>query len=170
MLFQSKTNNSQWIFDNDSDLNLDVEYLPWANDQPNGFTSQKCVSFDSQRNGYNDEDCSTKTNFCIPCQLPKDVFFHLRGLPLNLQTQEVLDVDYVISIEPKRVSFNGFTGLSSIIWEPFSMNWLILSVGKVIGSYNGSNNYPIGLLTWDLFHKENITINLKFTQVRNKRT
>ncbi len=164
-LLQSQQNISKWISDND-DGNLEIDYLPWASDQPNGFSSQKCMSFDSVRYGYHDEECTSK--MCIPCQLPKYIFFHLRGLPLNLQEQDLLDVDYIVSIEPGRVSFEGFSGLSSIILDPFSQNWKIISLGKVIGSYNGTKIYPIGLSTWDLFLERNVTLDLKLAQVSKK--
>jgi hypothetical protein len=162
--FQSKSNISKWIFDDDSGSNVEIKYLPWAFDQPNGLSSQKCLSFDLAKTGYNDEECSSK--YCIPCHLPKDAFFHLRGLPVEIQGQEILDIDYIVSIDSEKVSFDGFSGLSSIIPEPFSKKWKIVSLGQVIASNNGSRNYPIGLLSWDFFLEQNVTMNLKLTQVR----
>jgi len=144
---------------------VEIKYLPWAFDQPNGLSSQKCLSFDLAKTGYNDEECSSK--YCIPCHLPKDAFFHLRGLPIEIQGQEILDIDYIVSIDSEKVSFDGFSGLSSIIPEPFSKKWKIVSLGQVIASNNGSRSYPIGLLSWDFFLLEqNVTMNLKLTQVR----
>jgi hypothetical protein len=50
--------------------------------------------------------------------------------------------------------------------DPFSKNWNIISFDKVIGSYNQSKNYPIGLFTWDFFLEQNLTVYLKLSQVR----
>ena len=161
-MFQSKSNISRWIYDDDFDSNSEVDYLPWAYDQPNGFSSQKCMSFDSNRSGYNDEECSSK--YCSPCQLPKDIYFHLRGLSIDLQ--DILDIDYILYMDSARVSFDGFSGISSIILDPFSKNWEIISFDKVIGYYNQSKNYPIGLFTWDFFLEKNLTVDLKLSQVR----
>ena len=156
-------NISRWVSDDKSGGDFEVDYLPWAFDQPNGLSSQKCLSFDSQRNGYSDEECSSK--FCFPCQLPKDVFFNMRGLPIDLQ--DLFDTDYVVYIDPAKVGFDGFSGLSSVVWEPFLKRWQIVSLGIVVGSYNGTKSYPIGLGSWNFFLEQNVTHELKLTQVSN---
>jgi len=145
-----------------------VTYLPWAFDQPNGQASQKCVSYDFERGGYNDEECTSKA--CFPCQLPKDIFFHVRGFPEAL-IHNTVDVDYILSIDVGKISFAGFSGLSSIVSTASNTKedvWQLLSNGSVIGRYSGINYTPIGLCEWYLYNTTSSKVELKLTQVEEQ--
>jgi hypothetical protein len=160
IFFKSNTSKSKWL--NGNKILEEVTYLPWAFDQPNGQSSQKCVAYDFEKNGYSDEDCILK--MCISCQLPKEIFFHIRGFPESLAYVTV-DVDYTLSIEAGKVSFEGFSGLSSIVNNTKENIWQLLSDGNVIGNYNGTNSIPIGLFEWYLYNTTNSKVELKLSQV-----
>ncbi len=146
-------------------ISEEVTYLPWAFDQPNGQASQKCVSYDFERGGYNDEECTTKA--CTPCQLPNDIFFRIRGFPETL-IYNTVDVDYILSIDAGKISFEGFSGLSSIVSIASNSKenvWQLSSNGTFIGHYNGTNYIPIGLYEWFMYNTANSKAELKLTQV-----
>jgi hypothetical protein len=96
--------------------------------------------------------------------MPKDTFFHVRGFPESLALTTV-DVDYTLSIEVGKVSFNGFSGLSSIINIAKENAWQLISNGNAIGHYNGTNSIPIGLCEWYLYNTTNSKVELKLSQV-----
>ncbi len=87
---------------------------------------------------------------------------HIRGLPESL-IYNVVDVDYVLSIDVGKVSFEGFSGLSSIFYNTYKKVWQLLSNGTVIGNYNGSSPIPIGLGEWYLYNTTKVQ--LKLSQV-----
>ena len=157
---QSNESISRWV--NGNNLSEYVTYLPWAFDQPNGQASQKCVSYDFDRDGYNDEDCSTK--MCIPCQLHKEIFFQIRGFPEEI-IFDTVDVDYILTVEVEKVSFEGFSGLSSIFNNINENVWQLLSNGTAIGHYNGTSPIPIGFNEWYLYNTTFSKVQLKLSQV-----
>jgi hypothetical protein len=160
--FQSNITFSRWFNGNKAPLEEEVTYLPWAFDQPNGQASQKCISYDFERVGYNDEECSTR--LCIPCRMLINNFFRIRGFPEEL-TPEKVDVDYFLLMESSKVSFEGFSGSSSIINNSKENVWQLLSNGNVIGHNNGTNSIPVGLCEWYFHNLTTSKINLKMTQV-----
>jgi hypothetical protein len=112
--------------------------------------------------GYNDEECTTK--LCIPCRLAKNIFFHIRGFPEELNT-DIVDDDYFLLIEGSKVSFEGFSGLTSIVNDTKQSVWQLLSSGTVIAHYNETNSSPIGLCEWYFHNSTYQKIKLKLTQV-----
>ena len=163
ILLQSPLNETLWINGNSADENQEVSYLPWAFDQPNGFTSQQCMVYDFGRGGYNDKECTDK--FCIPCILQKKGFFKIRGLPGDLQAMDVVDIDYKANIGLENITFHGFLGQSTIYWDQESEKWILKTQNKDLGSSMGSHLFIIGTHKWNLNYKKNIELDLKLTQV-----
>ena len=153
-----------WIKENFPDENQEVSYLPWAIGQPNGFTSQGCMTYDFGRQGYNDREC-TELN-CFPCILQSNRFFKIRGLPEELQGLNVMDIDYKVQIENKAITFHGFLGLSTILWNSDSDKWILKSGNKDLGSSVGSHLFIIGTHKWNFNYNKKIELYLKLTQVR----
>ena len=151
------------INDNISDENQEVSYLPWVFGQPNGFTSQQCLVYDFGKGGYNDREC-TEIN-CFPCIMQPNRYFKIRGLPEELQRLNVIDIDYKAHIENETITFYGFLGLSTILWNSDSEKWILKAEDKDLGSSVGSHFIIIGTHKWNLNYKENIELDLKITQV-----
>ncbi len=121
------------------------------------------MTFDFVRGGYNDKEC---TEFmCFPCLMPANNFFKIRGLPQDLQDLEVIDINYILNINMENVTFQGFSGLSTIVWDPVLDRWVIKLKNKEFGWSHGSSFSPIGLHRWNVHHKTNMIIDLKLTQV-----
>ena len=101
---------------------------------------------------------------CIPCRLPKEIFFHIRGVPEAFIFNTV-DVDYILTIDVGKVSFEGFSSLSSIVNNTIQNVWQLLSNGTVLGHYNGTSPIPIGLIEWYLYNTTFSKVQLKLSQV-----
>ena len=121
------------------------------------------MTFDFERGGYNDKECTEFMFF--PCLMPANNFFKIRGLPEELQDLEIVDLDYILLINMKDVTFQGFSGLSNIVWDPLFDRWVIKLKNKELGWSFGSSFSPIGTHRWHLHYKTNITLDLKLSQV-----
>ncbi len=89
----------------------------------------------------------------------------MRGFP----EENTVDVDYILSIDAGKISFEGFSGLSSIVSTASNTKetvWQLLSDGTVIGHYNGISYIPIGLYEWYLYNSTSSKVELKLTQVQ----
>ena len=121
------------------------------------------MTFTFERGGYNDKECTEL--MCFPCLMPANNFFKIRGLPKELQTLEVVDIGYILNINLNNITFQGFSGLSFIVWDEVVENWVIKLTNKDLGWSFGSNFSPIGVHKWNLHFKKNMTLDLKLTQV-----
>ena len=113
-----------------------------------------------------------KKNFCTK------VYVKLRGL---CEEQEFLDTDYIFRrelLEKGQGVFQGLSGFSSIVLNSKSRVWELIGHqdlnNSVIGIYNGSSSFPLGVKNWFLkfncneFYTEFVSKSLKFSQVNNQ--
>ena len=132
--------------------NLDKKTIT---DQPNGLEefNETCVG--AKDGKFYDLNCEEK--LCFGCTLLKNVYFHFRGIGKD---QENVELDYILLhhlIYDGSYKFQGLKGLSSIVGRMGLKEWQIVSnvkpEGDVIGSFNESNNFPLGRQNWGQCHK-----------------
>ena len=132
-----------------------IDYLPWSRGEPNGVElGDECIILKNEPILYFDITC--KTPFCFACQFNGDTLFKLRGLCLD---QELIDTDYIFMhsfIPFGEWTFRGLLGRTNITLNKTTLIWEIVShtsvdhVGFVLGIFNGSKPFPIGVHSWTM--------------------
>ena len=136
---------------------------------------QNCTLFDNTLNGYDDEECNTKS--CFSCDFEQEVYFRLKGICAE---SSKIDSDYLLKFDAPKLGnfyFRGFAGLTSISYYEPTRKWVILSyrlngTDALLGFFNDTTTvFPIGLQNWYMYstceitYKEPDVVKLKLTQV-----
>jgi hypothetical protein len=132
-----------------------VDYLPWSKGEPNGHDlGDECIILKPDPSLYFDIRC--KNTYCFNCQFEGETIFKLKGLCLE---QELIDTDYIFMhsfIPFGEFTFRGLLGRTNITLNKTTQHWEILShtfvehTGHVLGLYNGSKIFPLGVRPWTM--------------------
>ncbi len=147
---QSSKNFSKWIFDDKREV--EPTYLPWLKGQPNGGRIQNCTKTTTDRNFYF-QDVECDYILCTICRLSTKSFLRLRGM---CKYQNLIDGDYTLRVDMlknENYEFQGFTGLSKMIFNATLSRWQILTISpstKVIANSVRQVGFPTGLNQWML--------------------
>ena len=55
-------------------------YLPFADNQPDGGTSENCLILDLIKGGWSDWSCRESNKFCSACVFPSQILYTIRGI------------------------------------------------------------------------------------------
>ena len=156
-IVRSSENSSEWV--SSDPIPEKVNFLNWASGQPNGaLIDQNCIIVTADSLGYGDVACDELHFFS--CSLESNFLFKLKGL---YEAEDEIDSDYLFlidMIDSGSYTFQGVTGLTSIVYNNSSALWEIKSLLNssaevVLGLYNGTVLSPLGTQDWFVKHSSN---------------
>ena len=149
---------------------MSLSDLPWDRGEPNGeLLRENCLLYDQSNEVYFDFNC--KYRFCSLCQFKEEAVFKLKGL---CGQQTIIDSDYIFIYDQEELLFRGLLGRTHIILNTTSGNWELMDSlnsgdfsNGLIGYFNDSNKFPLGLHTWSLFlNCEQMLTNLTYIALK----
>ncbi len=138
------------------EVNLNKSYpyeIPWAEGQPNGESTQPCVSTDEYANSSTVVDIECNMKYCFACYLTSFQIFRVKGTcmdGLDIDTKYTLKSDPLIN---GQLMFQGMSGVSVIRKLQNSSTWALMNGANAtlkvatIGT-KSSSLFPIGVNKW----------------------
>ena len=114
----------KWLDDRTSSRGKDIEALHWANSQPNGLGSEKCMAMVEQFGKPAWVDATCQVPRCSICSIPYVQTYYLRGLSQKYGHEYYLSM--IMNRNATKVVFEG-DGSSQIIWYPLEKKSVVKS-------------------------------------------
>ena len=146
--------------------NVQVDYLKWAPNEPNGKASEPCVHLRGIDYTYNDAPCDQLHSTL--CHFESTEEFQFKGISL-----EVIDTKYVIDYNASGSGnmpvFQGLYYGQVMSFNPDSNSWMLQQSkeNETLKAYSKVKipTLPVGLQDWTLLNS-NTTFTLKFSKCK----